>query len=66
VRYDQLNKVMVEQGWATAFRKYTDAYVAEEIRARQARRGIWSSTFMQPEDFARRQLHQKRSLRQVA
>jgi len=51
VRYDQLNKVMVEQGWATAFRKYTEAYVPEETRAKQARLGIWSSTFAQPEDF---------------
>lgn len=49
--YDELNKTMVEQGWATAFRKYSDAYVAPETRARQARIGIWTSTFVSPEDY---------------
>lgn len=49
--YDELNKTMVEQGWATAFRKYSDAYVAQETRARQARIGIWTSKFVSPEDY---------------
>lgn len=49
--YDELNNTMVEQGWATAFRKYSDAYVATETRARQARIGIWSSTFLPPEEY---------------
>ena len=51
--YDELNKTMVEMGWATAFRKYSDAYVAPEARAKHARLGIWSSTFVLPEDFRR-------------
>ncbi len=49
--YDELNKTMVEQGWATAFRKYSDAYVAPETRARQARIGIWGSSFFPPEEY---------------
>ena len=49
--YDELNSTMVEQGWATAFRKYSDAYVAPETRAKQAKLGIWSSTFVLPEDY---------------
>ena len=47
----ELNKTMVEQGWATAFRKYGQDYVAEEARAKAQRRGIWSSSFALPEDF---------------
>jgi endonuclease YncB( thermonuclease family) len=47
----ELNRALVEQGWATAFRKYSDAYVAEEVRARAAAAGIWSSEFEAPEAF---------------
>jgi hypothetical protein len=46
-----LNQTMVAQGWATAFRRYSDRYVADETRARAARLGLWSSTFMSPEDY---------------
>ena len=40
---------MVEQGWAVAYRTYSSAYVPEEMRAKAARSGIWSSTFDLPE-----------------
>jgi endonuclease YncB( thermonuclease family) len=35
-----LNATMVEQGWALAFVRYSRAYVDEEDRARQAKRGL--------------------------
>lgn len=47
----ELNKTMVEQGWATAFRKYSQDYVVDEMRAKAERRGIWSSSFTLPEDY---------------
>ena len=47
----ELNRTMVEYGWATAFRSYSDAYLPWEIRAKQARRGIWSSTFDPPQSY---------------
>ena len=47
----EINRAMVEAGWATAFRKYSQDYVAEEVRAKAARRGIWSSEFTLPEDY---------------
>lgn len=47
----ELNRTMVEQGWAVAFRRYSDAYVAEEAQAKAARRGIWSSSFDLPQDY---------------
>lgn len=43
--------VLVEAGWATAFRRYGDDYVAFEMRARAARAGIWQWDFQAPEDF---------------
>ena len=50
-----LNKTMVAQGWATAFRRYSDDYVSDETRARAAKLGVWSSSFMAPEDYRRAQ-----------
>jgi endonuclease YncB( thermonuclease family) len=47
----EINRAMVEAGWATAFRKYSQDYVVEETRARAGRRGIWSSEFQLPEDY---------------
>lgn len=47
----EINRAMVEAGWATAFRKYSRDYVVDEIRARAAHRGIWTSEFQLPEDY---------------
>lgn len=52
----QLNQVMAEQGWALAFRQFSDAYVAAELQAKAQRRGIWSSSFEQPSDFRQSKL----------
>ncbi|WP_057884192.1 thermonuclease family protein [Tsuneonella troitsensis] len=49
----ELNRTMVAQGWATAFRAYAQDYVADEVRAKAARVGIWDSTFDLPADFRR-------------
>ena len=47
----ELNRAMVEAGWATAFRKYAQDYVVAEARAKAARRGIWDSEFDLPENL---------------
>lgn len=44
-----LNTTMVEHGWATAFRAYSDDYLAHEHRARSAKAGVWKSEFALPE-----------------
>lgn len=44
---------IVEAGWATAYRRYSTAYVAQEDRARAARRGIWALGFEAPADYRR-------------
>ncbi|MFN7000548.1 thermonuclease family protein [Elioraea tepidiphila] len=44
-----VNAWMVRNGWAVAYRRFSDAYVGAEAEARAARRGIWSSRFEMPE-----------------
>ena len=48
-----LGEEQVRQGWAVAYRRYSRAYVAEEIQARRARRGIWAGEFLMPWDWRR-------------
>ena len=45
---EDLDRWMVEQGWAVAFRKYSLDYVDAENDAREARRGIWQGEFEMP------------------
>ena len=47
----ELNKMMVEAGWATAYTKYSDDYIGAEARAKAARVGIWNSAFDLPENW---------------
>lgn len=47
----ELNRALVEHGWAVALRSETDAYLTAETRAKSARIGIWSSTFVSPAEF---------------
>jgi endonuclease YncB( thermonuclease family) len=39
---------MAEAGWAVALPEFSDAYVADQNRAIEQRRGIWSSEFQTP------------------
>ncbi len=43
-----LNAEMVRQGWALAYRRYSDEYVPEEEDARVHRRGLWRGEFKVP------------------
>jgi endonuclease YncB( thermonuclease family) len=45
-----LNRAMVAEGWAIAFRLYSDRYVADEARARGGKLGLWTSNFVSPEE----------------
>ena len=45
----ELGATMVEYGWATAYRSYSDAYVGHEHRAKSSGQGIWRSDFVLPE-----------------
>jgi len=45
---DDLNAAMVRAGWALAFRKYSEDYVALEDEARAGKVGLWAGTFTAP------------------
>jgi endonuclease YncB( thermonuclease family) len=47
----ELNRTLVEYGWAVAFRRYSDAYVGAEFTAKSNRAGIWASAFTLPEEW---------------
>ncbi len=50
---EDLEKWMVQQGLALAYRRYSLDYVDEEADARAARHGIWASEFVKPWEWRR-------------
>lgn len=50
---EDLGAMLVRAGLAVAYRRYSEKYVGEENEARAGRRGIWSGSFQQPEDWRR-------------
>ena len=49
-----INKWLVAQGLALAYRRYSNDYVAAEDAARAAGRGMWAGTFEPPWEWRRR------------
>lgn len=47
----EINREMVRAGWARAFVRYSDAYVADESAAAAAGRGLWAGHFQSPWDY---------------
>ena len=43
-----LNAMMVQKGWALAYRQYSMDYVPEEDTARQNKQGLWRGQFIAP------------------
>ncbi|MBZ4022252.1 succinoglycan biosynthesis protein [Rhodobacter sp. TJ_12] len=43
-----LNRALVQEGFAEAYRKYSQDYVAAEAAARAAMRGIWAGAHLSP------------------
>jgi hypothetical protein len=54
---------LVDAGVAVAFRKYSYKYVANEERARAAKRGLWAGTFEMPWDYRERRRKQSEAKR---
>lgn len=48
---NDLNKWLVAEGWAVAYRRYSQDYVRDEEAAKAGKRGIWDSTFTMPWDW---------------
>jgi endonuclease YncB( thermonuclease family) len=48
---EDLNRWMVGEGLAVAYREYSSEYVADEAQAREARKGMWRTKFDMPWDW---------------
>lgn len=46
-----LNREMVANGWAVAYRQYSTLYVPDEEQAKASGKGIWAGEFQMPSDF---------------
>ncbi|MGE3336141.1 MAG: thermonuclease family protein [Rhodospirillaceae bacterium] len=52
-RAEDLNAWMAAEGWAVAYRRYSEDYVVLEDEARAAGRNIWAGRFVMPWDWRR-------------
>ncbi len=50
-----LNRWLVSEGWAVAYRRYSRDYIGAEDQARRAGRNIWAGQFVMPWDWRRGQ-----------
>lgn len=48
VRGLDIQEWMVAEGWAVAYRRYSEDYAATEAQAQNARKGLWSGQFELP------------------
>ncbi len=48
-----LNALMVGEGWALAYRDYSEKYVPQENAAREASKGVWAMRFVPPWEWRR-------------
>ena len=49
-----LNKMMVKNGWAIAYRYYSKDYIDEEFIAERKKLGIWKGKFEKPEEWRKK------------
>lgn len=56
---ESINRWMVAQGWAVAYRQFSQDYVGAEGQARSAGRGIWSSQFEMPSEWRSARRHRR-------
>ncbi|QRM27890.1 thermonuclease family protein [Microvirga sp. VF16] len=52
-RGTEINRWMVRQGWAVAYREYSREYVPDELAAQRAREGLWAGAFIPPSEWRR-------------
>ena len=48
-----INSTMVKNGWAVAYKRYSDRYIKEELYAKKNKLGLWQGEFIQPEKWRR-------------
>ena len=50
-----MNRYMVRNGWAIAYRYYSLDYISDEATAKNSRLGIWKGSFQEPYLFRKNQ-----------
>ena len=50
-----LNRYMVQNGWALAYRYYSDDFINDEEIAKKNKAGIWQGKFQEPYLFRKQQ-----------
>ena len=50
-----VNRWMVQQGWALAYRQYSTEYVLDEDAARERHAGVWQGAFTPPWEWRKQQ-----------
>ena len=45
---ENMNKYMVSNGWAIAYRYYSTLFIEDEVMAQKNKLGIWQGTFIEP------------------
>ena len=48
---ENLNKWMVRNGYAVAFRRYSRDYIEDEVYAKKNKLGLWAGNFIYPEKW---------------
>ena len=51
VKQEDLNKWMIRNGFAIAYRRYSKKYILDEEFAKRNKLGLWSGTFLKPEKW---------------
>ena len=51
VDQENLNKWMVKNGYAVAYRRYSKNYILDEDSAKKNKLGLWSGVFLNPEKW---------------
>jgi len=53
IKNQDINKWLVKNGYALAYKRYSKKYVLEEQYAKENKLGIWKGTFIEPEKWRR-------------
>ena len=56
-----VGSIMVEEGYALAYRQYSKEYIEEEKRAKDMKKGIWKSRFIYPWEWRREKRKKNKS-----
>ena len=56
-----VGSIMVEEGYALAYRQYSKEYIEEEKKAKDMKKGIWKSRFIYPWEWRREKRKKNKS-----